>query len=79
MSRAVIESNYLDAYNAADYLGMTYRAFDNLARRQGLQPDGNRGRARLYTRKTLDRLVQTIRDRKAATGSVVSFPDRKVG
>lgn len=61
-------SGYLDAYAAAAYLGTTYRSFDQLARRQGLRPDGYRGRARVYTTRTLDRFVQTLRDRKEQTG-----------
>lgn len=66
------DDDFLDAYGAAQFLGTTYKGFDNLARREALQPDGYRGRARVWTRKSLTRLVQMIRDRKDATGSVAA-------
>lgn len=71
--RAQVESKYLDAYDAASYLGTTYRSFDHLVRREGLRPDGYRGRARVYTTKTLDLFVVTLRNRKEQTGTVVSI------
>ncbi len=64
-------TGYLDAKAAAAYIGRSYRAFDQLARSQGLQPDGYAGRARVYKPATLDRLLRMIRDRKRETGSVV--------
>lgn len=66
----VMTAKYLDVYQAAAYLGTTYRSFDALARRHGLRPDGLRGRARIYTAQTLDRFVAVLRDRKEQTGSL---------
>lgn len=67
-------AKYLDAYGAAAYIGTTYRGFDALVRREGLRPDGYRGRSRVYTHTSLDRFLETIRNRKEQTGSVVSTP-----
>lgn len=52
-------SGYLNARSAAAYLDMTFCAFDQWARRYGI-PCERRGRIRLYTRATLDRVVKTM-------------------
>lgn len=66
------DDDFVDAYGAAKMLGTTYRGFDQLARREQLQPDGYRGRARVYERATIKRFVKVIQLRKEATGSVAA-------
>lgn len=53
-------SAYLSAKQAADYLGVTYRGFDQFVRRHGV-PHLRYGRHRRFTTQTLDRVLQTMK------------------
>ncbi len=54
---------YLTAPEAADYLGVTYRGFDQLVRRHGV-PHVRYGRIRKFKRDVLDRVLATMALRK---------------
>jgi excisionase family DNA binding protein len=57
-------AGYLTAKDAAAYLGVSYRGFDQFVRRHGV-PFKRYGRKRLFTRASLDRVVETMALRKA--------------
>lgn len=57
-------AGYLAAKDAAAYLGVSYRGFDQFVRRHGV-PYKLYGRKRLFTREALDRVVATMALRKA--------------
>lgn len=59
------ESPYLTTQQAADYLGVTYKGFDHFVRRHGV-PYLKYGRHRRFTKQTLDRVLQTMKLRKAS-------------
>lgn len=52
-------SAYLTAAEAATYLRTTYKGFDHFVRRHGV-PCVRRGRIRLFSQDTLDRVLRTM-------------------
>lgn len=54
------ESPYMRASEAAAYLKKTPKAFNHFVYAHGVKEDGRTGRIRLYTKATLDRLVQMM-------------------
>lgn len=52
-------SAYLNARQAAEHLGKTYRGFDSWVRRHGV-PCKRYGRERLFTIAQLDRVLSTM-------------------
>lgn len=53
------ERRYLSSQHAAQYLDMTYEAFDKFVRREGV-PHLRLGRKRLFEPKVLDDVVKAI-------------------
>lgn len=66
-----MSAGYLSARHAAEYLDMTFRAFDQWTRREGI-PCLRIGRTRRYTRESLDRALKTISLRPRRTLRKVS-------
>jgi excisionase family DNA binding protein len=58
-------SGYLTAKEAAEYVGTSYRGFDQFVRRHGV-PHVRYGRRRRFTKATLDRVLQTMALRRTA-------------
>lgn len=54
-----IVSTYLTAAESAAYLKTTYKGFDHFVRRYGV-PCVRRGRIRLFSQDTLDRVLRTM-------------------
>ena len=53
------ESPWLTPEQAAAYVGCrTIKAFNTWTERRGVPPDGKRGRLRLFTKATLDRVLR---------------------
>ena len=57
-------SRYLSARQAAEYLGVTYRGFDQFVRRHGV-PHLRYGAHRRFTAHALDRVLQPVVRRPA--------------
>ncbi len=55
---------YLSAKQAAAYVGVTYRGFDQFVRRHGV-PCERYGRKRLFKREALERVFKTMALRSA--------------
>lgn len=58
-------AGYLNAREAAEYLGVTYRSFDQWVRRHGV-PHVRYGRVRKFKRDTLDRVLTAMALRRTA-------------
>lgn len=69
-----MKAGYMSARQAAEYLGRTYKGFDEFVRRHGV-PHERYGRDRLFTKDTLDQMVKAMarRPRGRHTTAVVLF------
>ena len=56
-------SGYLSPRHAAEYLDLTYRAFDQAVRRLGI-PHKRLGRVRRFSKAALDRMLDAMTDRQ---------------
>ena len=56
-------SPYFTRTEAADYLRRSPQAFDEWARRRGVQPEARVGTSPLFTRATIERVIRLDRDK----------------